>query len=108
VLLWLGQRLCPSDSLTHDEHVGIVGPLVGIGPLQIGHVLDDPVVKQDPVAAHQIARQRGNLSRLGDVAQLHHTWAVTVRQSSLRPGHHRCTGWSDRSGPAAAAFRRAA
>src|SRR5215211_6783164 len=70
-------------SLAYYEGVDVVGALVGIDALDIGHVLHHPVIKQDAVAPENVSRQRGGLARLGDVVHLEHRDRGRVESSCV-------------------------
>ena len=43
-------------SLSHDEGVHVVGALVGVDTLDVGHVLHHAVVEEDAVAPEDLSR----------------------------------------------------
>src|SRR3954451_1041441 len=66
----LGERRVARDVTAHDQRLHRLGALVGVDGLDVGHVADDVVLEQDPVAAEQIARLGDDLPRLARVVEL--------------------------------------
>src|SRR5262249_37010754 len=54
------ERFVAGDRLPDDQHVGVVGSLVGVGPLDVRQVCHDLALEQDPVAAEKVARGGGD------------------------------------------------
>src|SRR5215208_2105337 len=67
-----GEGAVAGYCLTHYEGADIVGALVGVNTLDIGHVLHLAVVQQDAVASKDVASCSRDTARLGDVVHLEH------------------------------------
>src|SRR5215208_1669816 len=67
-----GEGAVAGYGLADYQGVHVVGPLVGVDTLDVGHVLHHSVVEEDAIAPEHVARRGGDLARLGYVVHLEH------------------------------------